>query len=314
MSQTALGTVSVTNGSATVVGDVTCNWASVVPGAIFTLSGSNVWYQVLIATFVGGTHWECTLTGVYTGTTAAAQAYVIHTSFTPVKGIPYPEQGDVQTASLFKRAMLTLEGFFTTYGFIADTRQSVAVINTLATGDMYGIEQASAAQTGDFKALRQFTANVANAYLAWGKYTTATAFTEYMRLTQAGGLLVKFGLLSNHATLGMGYTTGAGGTITQATSRVTGVTKNNVSGTITLFSTTIAADTAQSFTFTNSAIAAGDFVLVKHVSGGTVGLYTVVASAETAGSCTITIRNISPSITPTEAPVIQFFVLKSSNS
>lgn len=117
MSQIKLGLCSVTNGSATVVGDTSTDWSGVSSGNIFTVSGSNVWYQVNgSATHVGGTHWELTLTGVYTGPTATLNNYVIHSSFTPIHGLPYPEQGDVNTAAIVKRSMLLIDDLLGTVG------------------------------------------------------------------------------------------------------------------------------------------------------------------------------------------------------
>jgi hypothetical protein len=63
-----------------------------------------------------------------------------------------------------------------------------------------------------------------------------------------------------------------------------------------------------SFTLTNSAIAAGDVMIVNQVSGGTVGGYVLNVSCG-AGSATITIRNISGG-SLSEAIVIGFAVIK----
>lgn len=315
MSQTTLGTVTVTNGSINVVGDTNTNWTGITTGQLFTILGSNVWYTVAApATFVGGTHWEVTITPAYAGATASAQQYILHTSFTPVKNIPYPEQGDVNTASIFKKAMLVCEGLFSAFGFQSQTRQSLTIISTLSTGDLWGMEQVNASQTGDFSALRMLVSNIANAYWAVGKYTTATAFTEFLRVTQAGLLQLSVGLLAISPTAGIGYGTGAGGTVTQTGSRTTTVALSKVCGTITLFTATLAADTSVSFTFTNSAITAGDIVLLEHISGGTIGIYKATANNIGAGSCTVTVRNLSPSISASEAPVFRFVVIKASTT
>jgi len=71
-------------------------------------------------------------------------------------------------------------------GFPKDIRMGIATVYTAATGDVYGMEKVSAAQTGTTDALRVFTSNTGSAYLAFGKYTTATAFTEYGRFTNPG--------------------------------------------------------------------------------------------------------------------------------
>ena len=107
MSQYRTGTVQVTNGSTAVVGTGTAFLANVAAGQIFTVEGDNVWYEV--ASVSNDTH--LALTANYGGTSGSSKAYAVATSFTPTLGLPYPEQGDVETASLFKRAMLYLEGF-----------------------------------------------------------------------------------------------------------------------------------------------------------------------------------------------------------
>lgn len=112
-------------------------------------------------------------------------------------------------------------------------------------------------------------------------------------------------------SLPIGYAAGNGGTVTQSTSRTTGVTLNKLCGTITLFTTTLAANTSTSFTLTNSTVAANDMLIVNHATGGTLGLYNIAVSSA-AGSAVITIRNVSESASASETPVLQFLVLKAA--
>jgi hypothetical protein len=107
----------------------------------------------------------------------------------------------------------------------------------------------------------------------------------------------------------IGYTVGAGGVVSQATSRTSSVTLNYPTGQITLFTTTLAANTATSFTLSNSYIAANDHVIVTQV-GGTAALYICQAIAAT-GSATISIRNPTVAITASESPVLKFTVVSS---
>lgn len=121
---------------------------------------------------------------------------------------------------------------------------------------------------------------------------------------------------SASATDGIGYTNGAGGAVTQATSRTTGVTLNKICGTITLVAGTIAGHEADEFVLTNSAIAANDVVVVSIKSGlaaGTAKYYRVGVTAVAAGSCTISVGNIDNSTIPatgTDTPVLSFAVIK----
>jgi hypothetical protein len=107
MSQYRTGTVQVTNASQNVVGTGTAFVGNVSVGDIFTVDGDNVWYEV--ATVTDNTH--LAVSANYQGSSGSSKAYAVSKSFTPNLGIPYPEQNDVETASLFKRAMLYIESF-----------------------------------------------------------------------------------------------------------------------------------------------------------------------------------------------------------
>jgi hypothetical protein len=105
-----------------------------------------------------------------------------------------------------------------------------------------------------------------------------------------------------------GYTTGSGGTVTQATSKATGVTLSKSTGQITLNAAALAADTTVSFTLTNTVIEAGDILIMNHISAGTAGSYLLNAQSA-AGSASINVRNIT-SGSLSEAIVIAFAVIK----
>ena len=82
------------------------------------------------------------------------------------------------------------------------------------------------------------------------------------------------------------------GTVTQGTSKTTAVVSNTSNTVITTFALTDAADTAFSFTFTNSKIAATSLVLptVNMVAGTGKALITVVPGS---GSAVVTVTNVS---------------------
>lgn len=115
-------------------------------------------------------------------------------------------------------------------------------------------------------------------------------------------------IASTSPTLGNGYATGAGGTVTQATSKSTGVTLSKVCGKITMHNAALAAGTIVSFVLTNTAIAVTDVLVLNHISGGTVGSYTLNAQCA-AGSATINVRNNTAGSLG-EAIVIQFALVK----
>ena len=111
---------------------------------------------------------------------------------------------------------------------------------------------------------------------------------------------------------GLGYSTGAGGTVTQATSKSTGVTLNKLSGQITMNNASLAANGEAVFTLTNSFIEATDVVVVCLGSSVSAGRYMVGVATVSAGSCQILITNLSS--VASEAPVINFAVIKAVNN
>lgn len=125
-----------------------------------------------------------------------------------------------------------------------------------------------------------------------------------------GSLTVQGGaILSMGATGGIGYATGAGGAVTQAASRTTNVTLNAVTGDITLVSAAGSA-TLQSFTVSNTTVAATDTVHVVQKSG--TDLYEIFVTQVGANSFKITFGTTGG--TTTEQPVFHFNVIKGANS
>jgi hypothetical protein len=104
---------------------------------------------------------------------------------------------------------------------------------------------------------------------------------------------------------GLGYTTGSGGAVTQATSRTTGVTLNKTNGAITLVSAAGLA-TYQSFTVTNSTVAATDTIIINQKSG--TDIYEVFITAVAAGSFRVTFATTGG--VTVEQPVFNFSVIK----
>jgi len=107
----------------------------------------------------------------------------------------------------------------------------------------------------------------------------------------------------------MGYATGAGGSVTQTTSRTTGVTINKACGSITLVSAAGSA-TPASFTVTNSVVAATDVIDINQKSG--TDLYQVFVTNVAAGSFKVTFFTTGG--TTTEQPVFNFAVTKAVTS
>jgi hypothetical protein len=153
-------------------------------------------------------------------------------------------------------------------------------------------------------ALAHYTPTGGNRH-AWGVMSTTdgSTFGEVANIDNSGN----FAVIS--ATGSLGYGTGAGGTVTQATSRVTGVTLNKPTGAITLF-TAAGSATAATFTVTNTLVAATDTVVLSVKSGTNVYLTAVTAVA--ASSFNITFWTTGG--TASDAPVINFAIIKGATS
>ncbi len=112
-----------------------------------------------------------------------------------------------------------------------------------------------------------------------------------------------------YATEELGYASSAQGTVTQVTSKSTGVTLNKSAGQITMNNAALASATNVAFTLTNSLISVNDVLIVNVAGGGaTAGTYNVFTSTLTAGSATIVLRNISGG-SLSEAVVINYAII-----
>lgn len=106
----------------------------------------------------------------------------------------------------------------------------------------------------------------------------------------------------------LGYTSAAQSTVTQATSKSTGVTLNKSMGRITMNGAALGANTAVTFTLTNSLISAKDVIIAHVSSGGTAGAYAVYISAMNAGSADISLRNMTAG-SLSEAVIINYAII-----
>lgn len=153
---------------------------------------------------------------------------------------------------------------------------------------------------------------ITNAYGAYFEAPTASTnitITNNWSLGTNGNLLSQGSLVSSSPSGGVGYFTGAGSTVTQKISRTTGVTINNVCGSITLVS---AAGTAtwQSFTVTNSRVTPTDVIIVNQGTG--TDLYQIFVTNVAHGSFQITFATTGG--TTTEQPIFNFAVIKAVTS
>ena len=121
------------------------------------------------------------------------------------------------------------------------------------------------------------------------------------------------GLSVTSASAPLGYATGAGGTVTQATSRTQPVTINKTCGAITTHTTSLAAAGEATFTVNNDTVNATDTVVLS-IKSGAVATPLAWVSAVANDSFNITISNLHATTGETGAIVINFAVLKAATN
>lgn len=160
---------------------------------------------------------------------------------------------------------------------------------------------------------------VSNTLTFTGTDSSSVAFGAGGTVLYSGGALsvaslTATGAIVSSGTAGVGYIAGAGGAVTQLTSKSTGVTLNKASGTITMNNAALAAANTVTFVLTNSTIAVTDTVTVSIAGGETTDAsYQILPVKVAAGSCKITVWNITNG-SLSEALVLQYNVHKGSNT
>lgn len=138
-----------------------------------------------------------------------------------------------------------------------------------------------------------------------GTVRIATAGTERLLVDASGNALV----INNG---GLGYGGGSGGSVTQLTSKATGVTLNTRSGKVTMHNAALAANTIVSFVLTNSQIGDDDVLLLTPCTAPTLGNnYRLEVVHSGAGAARIRLTNISAG-SLSESVAFNFAVIKGS--
>lgn len=127
--------------------------------------------------------------------------------------------------------------------------------------------------------------------------------------TAIGTTTPSTGVFTRLAAAEIGYTKGAGGSVTQVNSKATDVTLNKVTGKITLNNASLSTNTTVCFMLKNSTIAADDTLITNIASGATAGAYTLDVDSVTNNSARLCLHNQSPN-NLSETPIINFAVIK----
>jgi hypothetical protein len=205
----------------------------------------------------------------------------------------------VQSADILGR--ITASGYGTS-GYVL----AAGNIGTLGI-DFVAMENYATANAGS--ALKMYTSPIGGVVKTLSANITANVTTFPAVVSSTGNVLTSAGnVLVTGGTGGVGYTAGAGGTVSQSGNKSGGVTLDKQSGAITMQATNLAAATIVSFVLTNSTIGTNDLLVLQHQSGGTLGAYTLNAACA-PGSATIYVRNNTAGGLA-EALVIRYAVIK----
>lgn len=168
----------------------------------------------------------------------------------------------ITTAKL--AAAVTLDAIASANATAADVTMNSHKITNLTNGS--GAQDAAAfgqlATAGPIASVFARTGVVA---AASGDYTAAQV-TNAADKSSASAQVFSGALRSSIATAASGYANGAGGAVTQATSRSTAVTLNKVTGQITTDTTSLAAGATVVFTVNNTAVTTAASVIMLSIT------------------------------------------------
>ena len=202
--------------------------------------------------------------------------------------------GYATTASLLSYAPLASPAFTGTPTGITATHVGLGNVTNESKATMFANPTFSGTVTGISKGAVGL-GNVEN--------TALSTWAGSANLTTVGTM--SSAVLTTSLTGGIGYATGAGGSVIQTTSRTTNVTINRLSGYVQLLNAPGQAAWL-SFTVSNSTVAASDTVVVNAATG--TNTYLALVSAVAAGSFRITYFSLVG--TATDSPRFNFTVVK----
>jgi predicted transcriptional regulator len=217
--------------------------------------------------------------------------YVYYTS--PITQVIAPGQGTVTATSMASSTGTGAGVFQTSPTLVTPVLGAASATSiTVAAG---AVGTPSITTTGDTNTGIFFPAADTIAFSEGG--------AEAMRIDSSGNVLV-----TNPA--GLGYGTGSGGTVTQATNKGTAVTLNKPTGQITTNNAALGAGATVSFSINNSIITATDVVVVVVSAGSS---YTVQPAFVQGGVFNIRLTNTTGG-SLSEAVAINFVIIKGATS
>lgn len=187
---------------------------------------------------------------------------------------------------------------------------SLAIVDSTRAADSRITEILYTAGTLSFRYVNDAYSAATNWCSVVGTSASITSITfTGTTINLTGNVASTSSISSSSASAGIGYTTGAGGTVTQLTSKSTTVTLNKICGKITTHNAALAANTSVVFQVNNSTVGANYVPIVACASAD----HTAKVSGITAGSFSICLTNITAG-SLSNAVDINFSIITSATS
>jgi hypothetical protein len=285
-------------------------------GAFTTISASNRFTTTFQSTTAdgGGSIYLSNATNAridFVASGVAAPAFTTRSVGTKI--VLYPQVGasavdyaiGIESGTMWSSVATTAQQFLWYGGTtVAMTLSGAGALSaTSFAGAHNGTVGATTANTGAFTTLSASSTVSGTGFSTYLASPPAIGGTAAAAIT---GTTVK----ASGSSAAIGYATGAsaGGTITQGTSRTTGVTLNKITGQITLFATAGSTSAWTAFAVSNSTVTATDTIVVNVASG--TNTYIAVVAGVRAGAFDIAF--ISLNGIASDSPVFNFAVIKGS--
>ena len=230
---------------------------------------------------------------------------------------PNPTVGAAKITTAKLAAAVTLDAIATANATAASVPMNAQKFTGLAAGTTNGdsVRFEQLATAGPISSVFTRTGAVV---ATTGDYTAAQVTNAADLSTAAtqtfAGAIVAPGMRSTSATIPLGYGVGAGGTVTQITSRTTAVTINKSSGIITTFNSSMGTGQTFAFTVNNTSVLQGSMVLITCQNDAVTSIFTAPYAADvSAGSFVLVYANNSSGSLST-ALVFNFAVINGASS
>lgn len=215
--------------------------------------------------------------------------------------------GDFSNATVANRAMFqtsTVNGA-TRVGVLPNGTSQISALDLHSTFDAANYQRLTMAIVGGSDGRIGVDQAGTGTFLPMTFYTGGS---ERMRIDTGGNVRVT-------SPAGLGYGTGAGGTVTQATSKSTAVTLNKPTGQITMNNASLAAGASVEFIVNNNLVTSNDTVIVNPVAGTYAGAASTyrVSAVPSLGLFYVVVTNQSGT-SYSEAFKINFAIIKGASS